>query len=167
MLTENTIYLGIGSNINRVENIQSCLDYFSRSFRYCQVSPAYQSPSYGFSGHDFYNLVVKIKSSFDLVSLKKWLIVVEDMHGRDRKQARYSNRTLDIDILFYNEDVSDNNTIKIPRPEILTQAYVLKPLVDLAPDMVHPETGRTLIHHWNSLKFSQNFILQKVMLKEI
>lgn len=163
MLSENTIYLGVGSNINKVENIQSCLNYFSSSFQYFQVSPTYQSPSYGFAGHDFYNLVVKIKSSFDLVSLKKWLMTVEDMHGRDRKQVRYSNRTLDIDILFYNEDVSDNDTIKIPRPEILTQAYVLKPLIDLAPDMAHPETGRTLINHWNSLKLSQNIILQKVI----
>jgi 2-amino-4-hydroxy-6-hydroxymethyldihydropteridine diphosphokinase len=162
MLSENTIYLGIGSNINKVENIQSCLDYFNSSFKFCQISPTYQSPSYGFAGHDFYNLVLKIKSSFDLISLKKWLMAVEDSHGRDRKQVRYSNRTLDIDILLYNEDVSDSDTIKIPRPEILTQAYVLKPLIDLAPDMVHPETGQALINHWQMMQQEDKFSLQLI-----
>ena len=163
MLSENTIYLGIGSNIDKVENIKSCINYFNSSFKYCRISPTYQSPSYGFSGHDFYNLVVKIKSSFDLISLKKWLIIVEDMHGRDRNQVRYSNRTLDIDILLFNEVVSDSGTIKIPRPEIIKQPYVLKPLLDLAPDMVHPETGQTLIKHWNTLKENKNISLQKVI----
>jgi 2-amino-4-hydroxy-6-hydroxymethyldihydropteridine diphosphokinase len=162
MLNENTLYLGIGSNINKVENIQSCLNYFSSSFKYCHISSIYQSPSYGFSGNDFYNLVVKIKTCFDLYALKKWLMTVEDIHGRDRKQLRYSNRTLDIDILFFNREVSDNCNIKIPRPEILTQAYVIKPMLDLVKNFVHPETGIDLNEHWKIMQQERKFDIQLV-----
>jgi 2-amino-4-hydroxy-6-hydroxymethyldihydropteridine diphosphokinase len=162
MLNENTLYLGVGSNINKVENIQSCLNFFSSSFKFCQISPIYQSPSFGFSGNDFYNLVVKIKTCFDLYALKKWLMVIEDIHGRDRKQLRYSNRTLDIDILFYNRDISNEYNIKIPRSEILTQAYVLKPLIDIAPDMLHPETDKALSEHWQIMQKENNFEIQLV-----
>jgi 2-amino-4-hydroxy-6-hydroxymethyldihydropteridine diphosphokinase len=164
MLNENTLYLGVGSNINKVENIQSCLNFFSSSFKYCQISPIYQSPSYGFTGNDFFNLVVKIKTFFDLYALKKWLMVVEDLHGRDRKQLRYSNRTLDIDILFYNRDISNDNDIKIPRPEILTQPYVLKPLNDIAPSLIHPETDKALSKHWKIMQQENNFDIQLVEL---
>lgn len=162
MQNENTIYLGVGSNINKKLNVNSCLNYFKSSFKYCQISPLYQSPSYGFSGNDFYNLVVKIKSHFDLVALKKWLMAVEDIHGRDRKHVRYSNRTLDIDILFYNDDVIEVSGIKIPRPEILTQAYVLKPLVDLTPELIHPQTDMPLNKHWQRLKENKTINLKIV-----
>jgi 2-amino-4-hydroxy-6-hydroxymethyldihydropteridine diphosphokinase len=165
MINENTIFLGIGSNINKKLNVKSCLNYFNSSFKYCQISPIYQSHSYGFAGNDFYNLVVEIKSHFDIVSLKKWLVLLEDMHGRDRQQIRYSNRTLDIDILFFNEDILDEGGITIPRPEILTQTYVLKPLVDLVPNMIHPKTGQTLNDHWQKLQKKESINLNRIKLR--
>jgi 2-amino-4-hydroxy-6-hydroxymethyldihydropteridine diphosphokinase len=120
----------------------------------------YESPSYGFNGHDFINLVVKIHTHFDINSLKKWLMAIEDLHGRDRSQKRYSNRTLDIDILLFNNEIIQLSNIVIPRAETLTQAYVLKPLVDICNGMLHPKTGISLSQHWQQLKTEKQHITQ-------
>ena len=152
MIRENTVFLGIGSNLNKKKNILSCIKFFESSFKYCLISPTYQSPSFGFIGHDFHNLVIKIKTHFELLPLKKWLMYIEDIHGRDRRQKRYSNRTLDIDILLFNTDVYQDGNITIPRPEILTQGYILKPLIDISIKMKHPKTQNTFEQHWDKLQ---------------
>lgn len=151
-MINNIVYLGIGSNINKNDNIKSCINFFKSSFYNCTISPIYESASYGFTGHNFYNLVIKIHTHFDIKSLKIWLMRVEDKHGRNRAQKRYSNRTLDIDILLFNNQIHQDSTIIIPRPEILIQAYVLKPLSDICDELKHPQTGLSLKQHWQQLK---------------
>ena len=165
MINENTVFLGIGSNLNKKENIHSCITFFKSSFKHCSISPIYQSPSFGFEGHDFYNLVIKIKTHFKLPSLKKWLMWVEDVHNRDRSQPRYSNRTLDIDILLFNNDIYQDENITIPRPEILTQGYILKPLIDISTQIKHPQTQNTFEHHWHKLQNEQASTLKLVNYK--
>ncbi|VAW42071.1 2-amino-4-hydroxy-6-hydroxymethyldihydropteridinepyrophosphokinase [hydrothermal vent metagenome] len=155
MLVENTVYLGIGSNVNKQQNIQSCIDYLQASFKYCIISPTYQSPAFGFAGNDFYNLAIKIKTHFDLHALKEWLMRLEDLHKRDRSQPRYSNRTLDIDILLFNNLIFQDDYITIPRPEIITQAYVLKPLLDISATIKHPQSHKDLLEYWQSLQHKQ------------
>jgi 2-amino-4-hydroxy-6-hydroxymethyldihydropteridine diphosphokinase len=152
MPINNQVFLSVGSNINKQRNIKSCLNYLSSSFSKILISPIYQSASFGFEGNHFYNLVVKIETAFELSQLKSWLMHVEDLHGRDRTKPRYSNRTLDIDILLFNDLVLEEKNITIPRPEILTQAYVLKPLVDIAADLIHPLTQLPLISQWETIK---------------
>lgn len=150
-MTENNVFLGIGSNLNKEQNIQSCIDYFQASFQFCKISPVYQSPSFGFKGNAFFNFVIHIKTHFDLLPLKTWLLKVEDLHGRDRSQVRYSNRTLDIDILLFNNDIYKSSEIIIPRPEILKRDYVLKPLTDVTENLTHPQTGKLFTEHWCDL----------------
>lgn len=154
----NTVYLCLGSNLNKKNNIKSCLNYLKASFANIQLSPIYESASFGFIGNDFYNVVVKIETVFELTALKKWLINLEDLHGRDRNQPKYSNRTLDIDILLFNEAIIETNEITIPRAEILTQAYVLKPLVDIAPDYIHPISVKSLSEHLNNISDKLNLL---------
>ncbi len=144
-------YLGIGSNTERDKNILSCLNYLKNSFVNCHSSPVYQSQSFGFNGLDFYNLVAKIHSVFSPHEMKKWLCMIEDLHGRDRTKPRYSNRTLDIDLLLCDLLTIDDGVIQIPRQEILKRKYVLKPLQDLAPDLVHPQTQKRLADLWQAL----------------
>lgn len=155
-------YLGLGSNINRVHNLSSCLYYLQRSFRHLQISPVYQSPAFGFAGQDFYNLVVRIESVFTPHKLKTWLQAIEDIHGRDRSQPRYSNRTLDIDLLLSNDLVIDDGVVQIPRQEILKRKYVLKPLQDLAPEMLHPVAQRKLASLWLKLEAADPAELQSI-----
>ena len=163
-LTKHTYFLGLGSNTNRKENLTSCLQHLKRSFINHKVSPVYQSPSFGFDGHDFYNLAVKIESVFKPNDLKIWLLNLEDLHQRDRNKPRYSNRTLDIDLLLCDDWVINNNTIQIPRKEILKRKYVLKPLQDIAPDLIHPVTQKRLADLWQALQCNDDSELRTVKL---
>ncbi len=150
-LKPHTYYLGIGSNTDRNKNLRSCLNYLQNSFAYCQVSAIYQSPSFAFKGDDFYNLVVKILSVYSPHNMKKWLSNIEDIHGRDRRKPRYSNRTLDIDLLLCDDLILDDGVVQIPRREILKRKYVLKPLQDLAPELIHPAAQKRLADLWQAL----------------
>jgi 2-amino-4-hydroxy-6-hydroxymethyldihydropteridine diphosphokinase len=152
----NTFFLGIGSNTDRVFNINSCINYFRSSFKSTTISPFYQSPSFGFNGHDFYNFVVQIETVFSAHELKIWLQKIEDLHGRDRNKPRYSNRTLDIDLLLCDDLIIDDGVVQIPRREILKRKYVLKPLQDLAPDLIHPVAQKRLADLWQALDRSDD-----------
>lgn len=147
-------FLGIGSNKNRHQNINSCLAYLRASFADITVSPIYQSKSFGFEGQDFYNLVVRLTSAFDPWQMKTWLQQLEDLHGRDRRQPRYSDRLIDIDLLLADDLIIDDGVIQIPRREILKRAYVLKPLTDLAPDLILPGHKKRLADVWQAFGHS-------------
>lgn len=151
-LVRKTYFLGIGSNLERQHNINAALHHLCCSFKKLSISPIYQTASFGFKGHDFYNLVVRLESVFSPHQLKQWLQNLEDRHGRDRSQPKYSNRTLDIDLLLCDDWVIDDGLIQIPRAEILKRDYVLKPLQDLAPDLIHPVAQKRLVDLWQALE---------------
>ena len=161
-ILKKTYYLGIGSNTARVQNINSCIEYLNCSFSTTVVSPTYRSPSFGFNGHDFYNLVVRVDSVFSPHQLKQWIQSIEDLHGRDRSKPRYSNRTLDIDLLLCNDMIIDDGFIQIPRAEILKRKYVLKPLQDLAPDLIHPLAQKRLADLWQALSMTDRSELTQI-----
>jgi 2-amino-4-hydroxy-6-hydroxymethyldihydropteridine diphosphokinase len=76
---------------------------------------------------------------------------IEDGLGRDRSLPKFASRPIDLDILLYGDRVIDIPGVRTPRPEILENAFVLKPLQDLAPDLVHPETGETFADLWQHM----------------
>lgn len=144
-------YLGIGSNKNRQDNLTSCLNFLQASFADLSISPVYQSKAYGFDGQDFYNLAVRLSSAFDPWQMKTWLQKLEDLHGRDRSQPRYSDRLIDIDLLLVDDLTIDDGIIQIPRHEICKRPYVLKPLSDLAPHLIIPGQQKRLAELWQAL----------------
>ena len=83
------------------------------------------------------------------MELRDWLRELEDRHGRDRSLPKYSDRTLDVDILLFGDLVIHDEALEIPRGEILKFAHVLKPLADLAPDLDHPTDGRSMAQIWS------------------
>ena len=137
------VYVGIGSNINKVEHINSCIKSLNKEFIDLELSPTYESSSMGFDGPNFYNLVATFRTNHDVVELKRILNAIERDNGRSLGEVKFSSRTLDIDILYYDElvDVQKN----IPRSEIVKFDFVLRPLHDLCPAHVHPITQKT--HH--------------------
>ena len=161
-MISRSYYLGVGSNLNREHNITSCLNYLRSSFAEMRVSPIYQSPSFGFKGHDFHNLVVHIHSAYTPTALKHWLQRLEDLHGRDREQPRYSDRTLDVDLLLCDQLIINDGFVQIPRDEILKRAYVLKPLQDLAPDLIHPQAQKRLADLWQAFLRMNEVELQTI-----
>ena len=108
-----------------------------------ELSPTYESSSMGFDGPNFYNLVATFRTNHDVVELKRILNAIERDNGRSLGEVKFGSRTLDIDILYYDElvDVQKN----IPRSEIVKFDFVLRPLHDLCPAHVHPITQKT--HH--------------------
>ena len=141
-------YLSLGSNIAPQENLQRAIAALRSRFGEVVVSPIYRTAAVGFDGADFLNAAAIIESDLDPFALNDWLHALENTHGRDRSGPRFSNRPLDIDIVFYDNLVlTGPGHLKLPRDE-LRHAFVLKPLADIAPDYVHPAIGRSLAELW-------------------
>ncbi len=137
------VYLSLGSNIDRAENIRSGLEALEREFGSLELSPVYESEAVGFDGEPFFNLVVALETDLSVGELADRLRRIENRHGRVRSERKYSSRTLDIDILTWGDRVGIIDGVELPREEILKHAFVLRPLVDLAPEEQHPLLQRT------------------------
>ena len=144
------IYLSIGSNINRVENLRLAIDELRKRFSGLQISSVYENRPVGFEGKDFLNLVVRANTDMQPDRVAKQLEDIHELAGRDRQGEKFAPRELDIDLLLYDNLVVDLPGIKLPRPDILEYAFVLRPLAEIAPSLVHPLTGKTLADHWAS-----------------
>jgi 2-amino-4-hydroxy-6-hydroxymethyldihydropteridine diphosphokinase len=142
------VFLGLGSNQDAERNIQRGIEALRQGFGQVTLSPCYRSRAVGFDGADFINAAARIHTSWGVGRLKQWLTALEDRHGRDRSQPKFSDRSLDIDILFFGDAVGVVDGLELPRDEVLKYAFALKPLADLAPDRIHPLTGRSLADHW-------------------
>ncbi len=133
-----TVYVSLGSNVQRDRNIRLAVKEMRAAFGNLSLSPVYESASVGFDGSDFLNLVAGFETNNEVHEVVQELRVIEDRLGRDRSQPRFSPRPIDLDILTYDGLIIDEPGIQIPREEILQNAFVLKPLCDIAPDSVHP-----------------------------
>ncbi len=142
-------YLSLGSNLSPEQNLRTAVAALRERFGEVEVSPVYRTASVGFKGPDFLNAIVAIDSDIHPFALNEWLHALEEAHGRDRRDASYSNRPLDIDIIYFGELVLDGpGDFQLPRPE-LHHAFVLKPLADIAPEFVDPIRGITLAKLWS------------------
>jgi 2-amino-4-hydroxy-6-hydroxymethyldihydropteridine diphosphokinase len=105
-----------------------------------QISPVYESKSWGFQGEDFLNICIAIEMKKSAQSVLETLLDIESSLGRERRQeTTYVSRTIDIDILYYGDDIISKDHLKIPHPELHKRRFVLKPLADIAPQFYHPE----------------------------
>lgn len=144
------VYLGIGSNIEREKHIRQALRELERRYGDLLVSTVFESEAVGFDGDNFYNLVVGLDTDKSVGELAAELRAIEEANGRDRQSPRFSARTLDIDILTYGNACGEIDGIQLPRDEILKNAFVLRPLADIAGNDRHPETARTFAEHWEA-----------------
>lgn len=141
-------YLSLGSNVEPARHLREALRALRERFGEVGVSPVYRTPAVGFDGPAFLNAAAIIDSDLEPRPLNDWLHELEDAHGRDRSGPRFSSRTLDIDIVLFDDRMLEGEgNLRIPRPE-LRHAFVLRPLADIAPDVVVPGTGRTLAQLW-------------------
>ena len=141
-------YLSLGSNIRPYHNLVAALDALSDQFESLTTSSVYESTAVGFCGNNFLNLVVGLSSKRRLIDISCYLKSLENSLERDRSASRFSSRTIDVDILVMDNRVTREDGIDLPRPEILTNAFVLLPLAEIAPDTIHPVTGKTYAYHW-------------------
>ncbi len=142
------IWISLGSNIDRENNIRAALHDLHAEFGPLQISRVYESEAVGFSGDAFYNLVVGLDTDRTAADLMTRFREIESDHGRTREGGGFASRTLDIDLLTYGDEVMDVNGAHLPRDEITRYAFVLLPLSELAADSVHPELGLSYREMW-------------------
>lgn len=142
-----TVFLGIGTNLgDREENLKKSLRIISETIgKITAVSSVYETEPWGFeSGNLFLNMVVQIETKLTPRVLLKRIMMTEAVMGRIREGKEYSSRLIDIDILFYDDIVTDLPELKIPHPRIPERRFVLVPLCELVPNFVHPVLKKTM-----------------------
>ncbi len=145
-----TVHISIGSNIEREHHITAALDALALKFGDLDISTVYESEAVGFDGEHFLNLVVGIQATYSVAELSRIFKKIEADNGRRRGQPRFSARTLDLDILTYGDCTGNVEGVQLPRGEILKNAFVLKPLAEIAPEAVHPVAGKTYRQLWQA-----------------
>ncbi|MBD3609362.1 MAG: 2-amino-4-hydroxy-6-hydroxymethyldihydropteridine diphosphokinase [Gammaproteobacteria bacterium] len=142
------VYLSLGSNINREQNIRGALHELHKLYGTLTISRVFESESVGFEGDAFYNLAVGLDTDDDVLSINDTIHHIEDQFGRVRSGPRFSSRTLDIDLLLYDELIIKQGKLELPRDEITKNAFVLWPLAEIAPELIHPVLGISMHELW-------------------
>jgi len=137
----NKVLLSIGSNLgDRKKNIQTALNLIDQKIGdVISISKVYQTPALGFIGDDFYNCCIAISTKLNPLEVLNRILIIEKEGGRLRNNTKkYKSRTIDIDILFYENKIINSLELKIPHPHLQERAFVILPLLDIARSKIHP-----------------------------
>ncbi|MBZ9786509.1 2-amino-4-hydroxy-6-hydroxymethyldihydropteridine diphosphokinase [Psychroflexus sp. CAK57W] len=143
-----TTYIALGSNKgNKLDSLkEAVLEIYKTIGDVTQVSKVYKTPAWGFEGEDFLNAVIEVKTRFSAEITLKKLLAIELKLGRTRiKDKGYQARTIDLDILFYGEEIITTETLEVPHPKLTERNFVLYPLADLVPNLVHPLLNQDIL----------------------
>jgi 2-amino-4-hydroxy-6-hydroxymethyldihydropteridine diphosphokinase len=142
---KHIIYLGLGSNVGaREAYLEAAIEFLQPKVRILALSPIYETEPWGYTDQDdFLNQVVKAETDLSPEELLAHVKAVEIQAGR-KPSFRYGPREIDVDILFYDNVTLDAFDLSVPHPRVGERAFMLVPLADLTPDLVHPTHGRTI-----------------------
>lgn len=147
------IYISLGSNIDREFHVQNGLKALAKAFEIpfeqLILSSLFESDAVGFSGNAFYNMVVGITTLNSVEQVAVKLRDIEIEHGRTLNAKKFSPRTLDLDLLLYDDLIIDTPA-QLPRDEIDKNAFVLWPLSEVAPTLVHPVIKLDYLTLWQN-----------------
>ena len=138
-MKEHTVYLALGSNLNdRLANLKQAIAALSPQMEVKAKSHVYETPPWGYEDQPkFLNQVLKVKTYLEPDQLLKHIKRLEVALGR-KTSLPNGPRLIDIDILFYDDMILDTPSLVIPHPRLHERAFVLLPLMDIDPDLVHP-----------------------------
>lgn len=142
------MFVAAGSNVRPRHYLRRALAALRAAYPDLVVSQAYANPAVGFEGADFINLVVGFTTTADLAAVIERLRAIENDCDRPRDAPKWAPRTMDLDILLYGGEVGSFPGAVLPRPDLLRRPYMLGPLAELAPALVHPVERRTLGELW-------------------
>lgn len=136
-----TTYLSLGSNEgNKLENLQKAIDLIAEKIGAVQkISSVYQTAAWGFESDDFYNICVQVATGLNPENLLKSIHEIEQNLGRKRsKKGEYIARTLDIDVLLFDNEIIFSKELIVPHKDMLNRTFVMVPLAEIAPNLIHP-----------------------------
>lgn len=141
------VYISLGTNIKRDFYLKRGLDALNAYFGQLTLSSLFESEAVGFSGSPFYNLVIGITTSKSVQQVTEILRAIEYENGRSLAAKKFSSRTLDLDLLLYDQLIL-TQPAQIPRDEISHNAFVLWPLAEIAPQLKHPVLQKSYQQLW-------------------
>ncbi|MGI9273066.1 MAG: 2-amino-4-hydroxy-6-hydroxymethyldihydropteridine diphosphokinase [Woeseiaceae bacterium] len=142
------VYLGLGSNVEPQKHLRLGIEELARQFGVLELSNLYQNAAVGFDGDAFVNLVIGLESDASPLEIHNTIEEIHTLAERERGESRFAPRTLDIDLLLYDDLILNEPPLRLPRGDILKYSFVLGPLAEIAPELRHPETGRLITEHW-------------------
>ncbi len=143
-----TTYLSLGSNLgNKQKTLQIAVEQISEKIGHVtKVSSIYKTKALGFDGDDFFNICIEVATNLNPENLIKSVLEIETSLGRERlNTSNYHNRNIDIDILLFDDDIIFYNNLKVPHPRMLKRKFVLIPLTEIAPNVIHPIAKKTIL----------------------
>lgn len=143
------LYISLGTSIERDKYLQRGLTSLANEFGHLTLSSLFESEAIGFKGPDFYNMVIVVKTDKSIEDIAAILKRIEREHGRKVNADKYTPRTLDLDLLLF-DDLILEQPVQIPRDEITKNAFVLWPLAEIAGDKIHPVIKQSYFELWSA-----------------
>ncbi|ALO41250.1 2-amino-4-hydroxy-6-hydroxymethyldihydropteridine diphosphokinase [Pseudoalteromonas phenolica] len=143
------IFISLGTNVDREKHLRAGLKALIANFPEYQHSSVFESEAVGFNGNNFFNSVFAAQTDMPLEQVCALLKQIERDNGRTPSDKKFSPRTLDLDLLFYDDVICDSPA-QLPRDEITKNAFVLQPLAELAADFHHPVAEQTIGELWQN-----------------
>lgn len=159
-----TIYVAAGSNVEPLDHLRRALDVLHESYAPLRVSRAYANPAFGFEGDDYVNLVVGFDTDDPIDAVLAVLHAAELACGRERDAPKWAPRSMDLDVLLDGDSAAECPGLVVPRPDLLRRPYMLGPAAEIAPGLVHPVAGRTLLELWREMQQRESPRMQPVEL---
>ncbi len=152
-------FIELGSNIEPEEHLPLAIQRISELGRLLAVSSVYRNPAVGPEGQpEFMNMAALLSTKLPLQEVHRRLRAIEAGLGRKRTVDKYAPRSIDLDLCFYGDQVMEGHGIRIPNPDLLQRGYLAVTMAELAPDFVHPVTGRTLGEIAHRIKADSNLV---------
>lgn len=142
------VFIAAGSNVEPEKNLASACAQILRNWPDAFFSRAYRNAAVGFDGPEFINLVLGFTTDQPLDAVIAQLRDIETRCGRPRLAPKWASRSMDLDVLLFGDRVEKTADYTLPRPDMLKRPYMLGPMAEIAPDVVHPTAGKTIGALW-------------------
>ncbi len=142
------VYVAAGSNLEPERHLQLAVAELAREFPGARFSSWYRNRALGLDGGDFINLVAGFSTGLPVHAVLERLRAIEGRCGRARDAPRRAPPSIDLDLLLYGDLVCEAPGLELPRPDLVRRAYMLGPLAELAPELLHPTAGLTIGELW-------------------